>query len=348
MDKLKPEWKAMANDLVVYRPILDVDVLHRALGQIQGLLDSRVIVNEAGSMPAVQIIGRAFSDLTRSDAQKVVEQELATMKIDGVRVDNRIEKQECDFDIELIYLEMGQKSAEKIGVDLLNALGLNMGFETSRTKGTASWPWSYEANFKVEKVLDFIKNNDDNVTLARQMVSVSNGATASSTLGGTITLRPQPTDGTATTAAREVPYGFSIQVTPSLISERRVRLEIKDSGNTETKVYKSGQDDIEVTGATLSTVVTLEEGKQRTLNSMERRYVVRSHSGVPILKDIPLIGLLFGRYEENSMNQRAALIVVVRAKAADATPIFAPLEDSTDVVIEEIKRRLNSPDAIQP
>lgn len=348
MDKLKPEWKTMANDLVVYKPAVNISLLKDVLGTVQGLLDSNVEYGEENGGPAIQIIGRAFSELTKNDAKARIEQELKKMKIEDVSVISRIALERCDFDIELIYFEMNQKMAEKVGVDLLNGLNLNLGFETSGTKGVSSWPWTVNAGVNTGKILEFMKDNNCVSTMSRQMVSVANGQMVKANLGGTITLRPQPTDGTATTAAREVPYGCAIQATPTLVGKRTIELKIEDSGSTEPKIYKSGQEDIVVSGISLTTTVNVEEGMQRTLNNVERRYQIRGRTGVPLLRDLPLIGHFFGKRNEEVVSQRAGLIAVIRARAADRTPVFAPLDDATDSVLEEIKKRLDSPGTKNP
>jgi len=341
VDNLPRNMKEHVIERATFVPPIPVDLLQQTLRSVQGLLDAKLIAETHDGLPQVRLTGRSFEPGTKAAASSVIEATLARYGLDKVNVLNAIALDTCDFDVEFIYVEMSDSVAENIGVDLLNGIGLDLGFSVSPTKPVSSIPWEGLINVNLREVLQFLKNNNGTQALTRQSLRVGNGAEANVRFGGEITLRPQPTDGTATTAARTVPYGFRMQVCPNLLSDRKVRLEILDFSATDASVEKSGVSDVEVTGSSGRTTVTITEGMQSKVMAFDRRYTVKARTGVPYLRRIPLINLLFSRKGTQQSILRAGIIAVVRAQTGDARPIFKPLSDDTEMVIAEIRRRLN-------
>lgn len=109
------------------------------------------------------------------------------------------------------------------------------------------------------------------------------------------------------------PFGFNMTVTPAISGEATL-VDIVMSNTSLIGWQSSGSPRLS-RDSNVTTRVMLGNGTNRfVIGGLEKREIVRSVSGVPILKDLPFIGFFFS--SESESTKRSQLILV-----AECTPI---------------------------
>lgn len=115
-----------------------------------------------------------------------------------------------------------------------------------------------------------------------------------------------------TTASNE--FGFTMNLTPS-VTEKATMLNVSVANSSLIGYASSGEARIQK-GAELNTDFMISnEGTKLVIGGLEKRDVVRVSGGVPLLKDLPLLGWLFSTESEST--KKSQLLVVAEVK-----PVF--------------------------
>ena len=120
--------------------------------------------------------------------------------------------------------------------------------------------------------------------------------------------------------------GIQLKVTPHLTSEKKIIMDL----HPEVSDLASGatvQGGLIINTSEADTRVMVDDGQTAVIGGLIRTNETTVHLGVPILKDIPLIGLLFG--SKSTSKQNRELIIFVTPKlmseaSADNTTTPAP------------------------
>lgn len=129
-----------------------------------------------------------------------------------------------------------------------------------------------------------------------------------------------------TTASNE--FGFKMTLTPS-ITDKATMLDVNVS-NSSLIGYKSNGEARIQQGANLeSNFMISNEGTKLVIGGIEKRDVVSVSGGIPILKDIPLLGWIFSTESEST--KKSQLLVV-----AEVIPV-RPGEALAQANIDEVK-----------
>jgi type II secretory pathway component GspD/PulD (secretin) len=110
---------------------------------------------------------------------------------------------------------------------------------------------------------------------------------------------------------RTVEYGTLLDVTPVVTSDGRITLALR-VGVTGFEGELENIAGIQLTSRDLETTVTTADGQALVLGGLLERAVEVRESGVPILKDIPLLGFLFRT--TSTTDRHGDLLVVVTAE----------------------------------
>lgn len=105
---------------------------------------------------------------------------------------------------------------------------------------------------------------------------------------------------------------LKLEVTPHVIDGQRLRVEIvanKDSFD-ETKPQTNGEFPVNTKRA--STTVLLFDGQTTVIGGLARETKSNSETGVPILKDIPLLGYLFRNHTRSSQKDDTLIFITPR------------------------------------
>lgn len=149
--------------------------------------------------------------------------------------------------------------------------------------------------------------------MRKAAVITENGKKAEFSGGGEVNI---PVQGSLTTGIHKIEFGSSIVVQPRYDSQSgRIQIELIAEVSDLTDDRGSGAPG-RVT-STLSTIVNLELGQTVVLAGLTAESKLKSHTGVPGLSQIPIVGFLFG--SEKLSQQESDNVVFIVPTVIDAT-----------------------------
>ncbi|MGB6319164.1 MAG: hypothetical protein WBG08_11040, partial [Litorimonas sp.] len=105
--------------------------------------------------------------------------------------------------------------------------------------------------------------------------------------------------------------GVLLSIEPIVFSNRRVDLTVSQEVSSTIEVPNAPISSPTISNRSLSTQLSLEDGQTAVLGGLIQENTVRDQDGVPILKDIPIVG---GLFSNNSFSQdRTELVVLITA-----------------------------------
>lgn len=113
--------------------------------------------------------------------------------------------------------------------------------------------------------------------------------------------------------------GTLLRVTPHVTEQNKILMQLRP----ERSSYTFDPNGVIINTSNAETNVVVENGQTAVIGGLTTQDVITDQSGIPILKDIPLLGYLF-RYERKKVENRDLLIFVtptiVDGSLAGATP----------------------------
>ena len=164
--------------------------------------------------------------------------------------------------------------------------------------------------------------------LARPNVTAISGETASFFSGGEFPLPAGFEDGAIIFEYKK--YGVLLDFVPTIVDSGRIVLTVRPevSERSETDSLRVTGIDIPVINVRRAeTTVEVGDGESIVIAGLYRDQGEAVETGVPVLKDIPLLNLLFGTRTVRS--NATELIVVVTARLTDAATVPAPADRQT-------------------
>ena len=154
--------------------------------------------------------------------------------------------------------------------------------------------------------------------LARPNITAVSGETASFFSGGEYPLPSGVKDGQVTFAYKK--YGVLLDFVPTVIDSKRIALTVRPEvsqrvGTDSLKIFDTEIPVIDVRRA--ETTIEVGNGESIVIAGLYRNQSDSTEAGVPALKDIPTLGLLFG--QRTSRSNSTELIVVVTARLIGST-----------------------------
>ena len=164
--------------------------------------------------------------------------------------------------------------------------------------------------------------------LARPNVTAISGETASFFSGGEYPLPAGFEDGAIIFEYKK--YGVLLDFVPTIVDSGRIVLTVRPEVS-----QRSETDSLRVTGIDIpvinvrraETTVEVGDGESIVIAGLYRDQSETEEVGVPVLKDIPVLNLLFGTRTVRS--NATELIVVVTARLTDASPVPPPADRRT-------------------
>ena len=154
--------------------------------------------------------------------------------------------------------------------------------------------------------------------LARPNITAVSGETASFFSGGEYPLPSGVKDGQVTFDYKK--YGVLLDFVPTVINSKRIALTVRPEvsqrvGTDSLKIFDAEIPVIDVRRA--ETTIEVGNGESIVIAGLYRNQSDSTESGVPALKDVPALGLLFG--QRTSRSNSTELIVVVTARLIGST-----------------------------
>lgn len=134
----------------------------------------------------------------------------------------------------------------------------------------------------------------------------TNGTQANFRGGGEINI---PVQGSLTTGIHQISFGSEIGVLPRYDSDSG-RLELQITANVSDLADDRGTGTPGRVTSQLSTVVNIELGQSLMLAGLVATSQSRSHGGLPVLSQIPILGALFGSHSEVQQDTEDVVFIV--------------------------------------
>ncbi len=112
--------------------------------------------------------------------------------------------------------------------------------------------------------------------------------------------------------------GLMVNITPTIVGDGEVKLLL--SINSSSPDQSSGVDGIPgVQTNSASTTVIVKDGRTAIIAGLIKQAKGDTHDGVPILRDIPVLGYLFQSHSKTDKNNELAIFITPRILGASAT-----------------------------
>lgn len=161
----------------------------------------------------------------------------------------------------------------------------------------------------------FAQNNQVNVLSTPRLLARS-GASASVQVGTEVPiLSSQATadTGDASTIIQEVQYrstGIILNIEPIVFSDNRIDLTISQEISSTLPTLGVGDSPI-FNNTSVSTLLSLEDGGTAVIGGLIQDNISRDNSGVPFIKDVPVLGALFST--NSTSVDRTELVILIKA-----------------------------------
>ncbi len=211
-----------------------------------------------------------------------------------------------------LAFRVGRTFLDDEGAYLVNSLPAGTAAHLAGSTGIAS------GRTTVRGLIDALASAGLATVLARPNVTAISGETASFFSGGEYPLPAGFEDGAIIFEYKQ--YGVLLDFVPTIIDSGRIMLTVRPEVSE-----RSDTDSLTVTGIDIpvinvrraETTVEVGDGESIVIAGLYRDQSEAVEAGLPVVKDIPLLGMLFGTQSVRS--NATELIVVVTARLTTAT-----------------------------
>jgi pilus assembly protein CpaC len=288
------------------------EVVERELTQLLEGLDG-VHVRRVGSH--IVIDGAVPSDADLKRVQHVAGlypgqvDSLVTVGAPGTPVPGQAEPQHFIIRIDFYFVQYDADSTYAVGVGWPASVGgaaLQSQFQYDFLSGVPHTATATLANQPLPR-LDIASTRGWAKVLKHATVVTNNGVEASFSNGGEQNF--SITTGLGVGVQR-IPFGTDVTVLPKFDPRLR-QIEVKVTADVaDLTASVSGTSLPGRTTSKLATVVSLQLGQSLVLSGIRRESTTHNVSGLPILKDIPVLGLLFGSHSDDQQATEGAVFIV--------------------------------------
>lgn len=197
----------------------------------------------------------------------------------------------------------------------------------------------YSGLADVRLVLNALAEKTDVRVLSAPKLSVLNNQKASLQVGDQVPVVTQISQSTLTPGAPIVnsiqmrDTGVILEITPRVSDNGNVTLFVTQEVSDVTQTRSSGIDSPTIQRRRIQTVVSTRDGNTVALGGLIRENGSKGNSGVPLLKDIPLLGNLF-RTNTSDMRRSELIILLV--------PHVMRNQDETQGVVDALVEGMDS------
>ncbi len=193
---------------------------------------------------------------------------------------------------------------------------------------------------QVRSILNAFASNSRATILSTPRLMVRSGSQATIEVGNEIpTLTSQATSadlqsGGNSAILQQIQYrstGTSLTIKPTVYAGRRVDLEITQTVSNAQQNSTSNINSPEIFNRSISTSLSLQDGHSVLLGGLISNSASKGNSGIPFLKDLPLIGQLF-RVNKAS-NTRTELVMMI-------VPYVIDNNEEATAIADVLQRRL--------
>jgi type IV pilus secretin PilQ/predicted competence protein len=160
-----------------------------------------------------------------------------------------------------------------------------------------------DEDFDIEGVISALVSSNKGKIIARPEITTVDNSEAFIQMGQKVPIKQFDEAGNVVIQFEEV--GTILRVTPHITSENRILLKLKP----ERSSYTVDAVGVIINTNNAETNVVVDNGQTTVIGGLTTQTEMRSRTGLPILKDIPLLGYLF-RYTRTEIVDRELIIFV--------------------------------------
>lgn len=215
--------------------------------------------------------------------------------------------------------------------------GTNGGNQVANT--TNGFSWAYNNVSSVNAILSALESMTDVKVISAPKILVLNNQSATLQVGDEV---PVPTASAISTNDNNAPIVNSIQyrntgviltVTPRISQTGMVMLDVEQEVSNVVETASSGIDAPTIQQRRMTSSVAVQNGSTIALGGLIRSTVSQNNSGVPFLKNIPILGIPFK--ESGWVERRSELVVLL-------TPRIIQNAQQTREVMDYIRKEFQS------
>jgi len=234
--------------------------------------------------------------------------------------------------------------ANELGVDWSGGGGspITVGGENSRVQaGFSNLPGligdnaatqltvkAFDQNMEA-KIMNILSDSRSEI-LASPQISALDHTGAQIFMGDQISI-PQ-VDANGNTAYQMVESGIKLTVTPHVAGDNRILLEL----HTENNSYGFDQGQVVINKQEAQTKVVVSDGETVVIGGLTKNDEIEAETGIPILKDIPILGYLF-KHTRKEVNKRDLIIFVtprIMRNYLSDSPVATSVKKKKAVAVE--------------
>ncbi|MEC6908132.1 secretin N-terminal domain-containing protein [Photobacterium piscicola] len=232
-----------------------------------------------------------------------------------VQIDNliqRIDVRRKQIFIQAVVVESQINDGQEVGVNLNAMLG-DFGFSviTKQTEGVLTGGSIIFKGGDIDGLINAISTNSKTKLLSKPHLLITDREQGYITVGQNVPflVSSEVTDGGNTIQKIERQnVGVSLRVTPHIIGDT----VLMNINQTSSSVSNSDiTSDIITNNRQIQTVIQAKDGQSIILGGLVGEESRNNDTGVPILKDIPLIGSLFGSTSDREINNQLSVLIKV-------------------------------------
>jgi len=260
-------------------------------------------------------LGQMQSTLNELDVETL--QIVITAKL--VVVDSRLAN---ELGVDWSNVSIGSEGS-RIQADFSNS-PVSVGEGDIATQGTKLTVKAFDQNMKA--TISNILSDSRSEILASPQISALDHTGAQIFMGDQISMPQRDINGNTT--YQMVESGIKLTVTPHVAGDNRILLEL----HTENNSYGFDQGQVVINKQEAQTKVVVSDGETVVIGGLTKNDEIETETGIPILKDIPILGYLF-KHNRKEVNKRDLIIFVtpriMRNYLADL-PTEAKLKKATE------------------
>jgi len=199
---------------------------------------------------------------------------------------------------------------------------------------------------EVAGVLNAIANNNNLSILSSPQVMVLNNETATVNVGQSVPIVTSQTGDIAnsTNLNQTIQYkdtGVILKVTPKINYDGIIILNVDQQVSSAVdSITTTGQQSPRIDNRQLTTKLAVRDGQTVFMGGLIKNNVTISDSGVPLLKDIPLLGWLF-KYQKQS-KEKTELLVMITPYVIESENVLDQYVKSFNEKMDDFRKRLNA------
>ncbi|MFH1336167.1 MAG: type IV pilus secretin PilQ [Candidatus Zixiibacteriota bacterium] len=180
-----------------------------------------------------------------------------------------------------------------------------------------------QGEYDIEGVISALVTSNKGKIIAHPEITTVDNREAFIQMGQRIPIKQFDQAGNVVIEFEEV--GTILRVTPHITAENRILLNLKP----ERSSYTFDANGVIINTNNAETNVVVENGQTAVIGGLTTQVESKSHSGIPILKDIPLLGYLF-RYTRTEVTNRDLVIFVTPTIVTDQMHSMKPASETKE------------------